>query len=420
MSRAHPLAATPELPVVVVGASLAGLAAAVRLARVGHHVVVLDRRTGPSTDPWLQPPVVELPAAWRDVFRKSGRILDASLAARGYDLVPAPPTPHEFSDGSTVALPTDRGQQYVALVGLAGERAAGAWRDLFDSADETWQLVRRAGLETEADPGDPHTARLLADPRTVESEASRLPDPRLADLVREVAWRLGSAPELTPYWLLSRLVVQRTFGRWLVTRDGVPQPSETLTRLLGRRARDRGVEVRWGVAATAVAPGRVTTADGELEAAAVISAVGWSAHTALTGKAPALIATPRLVGPFRVGTRRVPAQAPASKTAGVFAAGGPVEVVRHSSAGVTTTWTLPGRTVVSTGAPRPSGLRWHGTGTVAAFHPLDDDGVWYAGSGTIGGTEPWARLLTGALATYRVHEQVTGADIRPSNKAYRP
>jgi hypothetical protein len=65
-------------------------------------------------------------------------------------------------------------------------------------------------------------------------------------------------------------------------------------------------------------------------------------------------------------------------------------------------------------------VQWHGPATVAAFHPLDDDGVWYAGSGSIGGTEPWARLLTGALAAYRVHEQITGADIRPSNKAYRP
>lgn len=420
MSRTHPLAATPERPVVVVGASLAGLAAAVRLARVGHHVVVLDRRTGPSTEPWLQSPVVELPAAWRDVFRKSGRILEAALAVKGYELAPAPPTRHEFTDGSTVELPTDRGQQYVALAGLAGDRAAGAWRDLFDAADDTWQLVRRAGLETEADLADPRTARLLGDPRTVESEAVRLPDPRVADLVRAVAWRLGSAPEQTPYWLLSRLVVQRTFGRWLVTRDGVPQPSEKLTRLLGRRARDRGVEVRWGVTATAVAPDGVATGAGDLDAAAVISAVGRSSHAALTGNAPAAIATPRRLGPFRVGTRSIPAEAPASTTTAGAVADGPVEVVRHFPTGVTTTWTLPGRTVVSTGAPRPSGLRWQGPGTVAAFHALDDDGVWYAGSGSIGGTEPWARLLTGALATYRVHEQITGADIRPSNKAYRP
>jgi glycine/D-amino acid oxidase-like deaminating enzyme len=404
--------------VVVVGASLAGLAAAVRLARVGHHVVVLDRRTAPAGEPWLQSPVVELPAAWRDVFRKSGRILDAALAVQGYELVPAPPTLHEFSDGSSVDLPTDRGQQYVALARLAGDRAASAWRDLFDAADDTWQLVRRAGLETEADLADPRTARLLADPRTVESEAARLPDPRLADLVRAVAWQLGSTPEQTPYWLLSRLVVQRTFGRWLVTRDGVPQPSETLTGLLGRRVRERGVEVRWGVTATAVTPGSVTT-DATFEAAAVVSAVGYGSHVMLTSRTPATIALPRRLGPFRVGTRQVPVERPMSTMSVAAAGDAPVEVVRHRATGITTTWTLPGRTVVSTGAPCPSGLRWHGPGTVAAFHPLDD-GVWYAGSGSIGGTEPWARLLTGALATYRVHEQITGADIHPSNKAYRP
>jgi len=37
-----------------------------------------------------------------------------------------------------------------------------------------------------------------------------------------------------------------------------------------------------------------------------------------------------------------------------------------------------------------------------------------------GGAEPWAQLLVGALATYRIHDQLTGDDIRPSNKAYRP
>lgn len=414
MSRAHPLAATPDRPVVVVGASLAGLAAAVRLARVGHHVVVLDRRPGPS-EPWLRSPVVELPAAWRDVFRKSGRIFDAALAVEGLELVGAPPTLHEFADGSQIALPTDRGQQYAALASLVGDRAAGAWRDLVDAADDTWQRVRRAGLETEADLADP----LFADPRTVESEARRLPDERLAELVRSVARRLGSDPAETPYWLLSRLSVDRLFGRWLVTREGVPQPSETLDALLLRRAEDRGVELRWGMTATTVRPTGVTTDSGDLEAAAVVSAVGYDAHAALVGRAPATLTAPRRLGPLHVGTRRIPVEPPASTTSEVQADGGPVEVVRHSPSGTTTTWTLGERALVSQGAPSAAGLRWRGPGTVAAYHPLDD-GVWHTGSGSIAGTEPWARLLTGALATYRVHEQLTGDDIRPSNKAYRP
>ena len=29
-------------------------------------------------------------------------------------------------------------------------------------------------------------------------------------------------------------------------------------------------------------------------------------------------------------------------------------------------------------------------------------------------------LLTGALAAYRVHEDLTGQDMRPTNKAWRP
>ncbi len=416
MTRAHPLAATPDRPVVVVGASLSGLASAVRLARVGHHVVVVDRAAGASTAPWSRSPVVDLPAAWRDVFRKSGRILDAALALEGYELIPAPPTRHLFSDSSTVDLPTDRGPQHEALARLAGPRAAAAWRDLVDEADDTWQLVRRAGLEAEADLSSP----LFADRRTVESEARRMPDERVAELVRSVAVRLGSDPAETPYWLLSRLSVERLFGRWVVARDGVPQPSEVLYGLLLRRAADRGVDVRWGATATAISPDGITSDTGQLEAAAVISAVGHAEHATLTGAPPAMVAVPRRIGPFRLGTRRVPVEAPLSTTVEGPATDGPLELVQHSPSGATTTWTLPARSVVSTGAPDAAGLRWRGAATVGAFHPLEEHGVWYAGSGSIGGTEPWARLLSGALATYRVHERLTGDDIRPSNKAYRP
>jgi glycine/D-amino acid oxidase-like deaminating enzyme len=417
--RNHPRAATAARPVVVIGASLGGLAAAVRLARVGHHVVVLDEKPGPDLGPWLSRPVVALPAAWRDLFRKSGRILDAALAGEGYELVPAPPTRHEFTDGSTLDLPTDRGQQYAAIGQLAGEGAAIAWRDLLDAADETWQLVRRAGLETEADLTEFRTSRFLSDPRTIASEAERLPDERLAALVRSVAHRLGSEPAETPYWLLSRLAVERTFGLWLVMREGVPQPAETLTGLLHRRAADRGVGLRWGVTATGITRDGVATTAGDIEAAAVISAVGHASHSALTGRTVE-IALPRRLGPLRLGTRRIPADPPASTIEVGPADDGPVEVVRHGTDGVSVTWTLPGRTVTATGAPSSSGLRWHGPATIAAFHPLAGNSCVYAGSGTLGGAEPWAQLLVGALATYRIHFSLTGDDIRPSNKAYRP
>ncbi len=417
--RNHPLAATAARPVVVIGASLGGLAVAVRLARVGHHVVVLDQRSGPSSEEWLSRPVVALPAAWRDLFRKSGRILDAALASEGYELVPAPPTRHEFADGSTLDLPTDRGEQYAAVARLSGEGAATAWRDLLDTADETWQLVRRAGLENEADLTEFRTHHFFTDPRTIASEADRLPDPRLVALVRSVAHRLGSAADQTPYWLLSRPSVERTFGLWTVTRDGVPQPAETLTELLHRRTGDRGVELRWGVTATGITSGGVTTTAGDIEAVAVVSAVGHASHDALTGRTTQ-IALPRRFGPLRLGTRRIVADPPASTCVPGPGQGGPVEVVRHTADDSSVTWSLPDRTVTCTGAPSPSGLRWHGAATVGAFHPVAGDTYVYAGSGSIGGAEPWAQLLVGALATYQVHARLTGDDIHPSNKAYRP
>ena len=41
----------------------------------------------------------------------------------------------------------------------------------------------------------------------------------------------------------------------------------------------------------------------------------------------------------------------------------------------------------------------------------------HASASSPGGSEPWAQLLSGALATYAAHEFLTGDDIRPTNKA---
>lgn len=47
-------------------------------------------------------------------------------------------------------------------------------------------------------------------------------------------------------------------------------------------------------------------------------------------------------------------------------------------------------------------------------------GVYHASEFSPAGPEPWAQLLTGALAAYRVHEDLTDQDMRPSNKSWSP
>ncbi len=362
-------------PVVVVGASLGGLAAAVRLAKLGHPVTLVDQQEHPTP---AVPDLIELPAAWRDLFRKSGRILDAALAEDGLDLVPAPPT--ILSDG--VALPTDRGEQYAVLSEAYGADAADTWRDLLDALDDTWQVVRRLGLEAEFDPDDPRSAGLLRDRTSVADLATRVAPTALADHVRAVATDRGVDPAHAPGWWATRLCVRRTFGLWqLVDAHGAPQPGATLSALLLARAERRTVtRVTATVKAITLDAGGLTvttTRGADLPAAAVISAVDlWSHRSIVGGEAPAV---PRRLGPVPLHARPL--------------------------------------TLTATGTPR-----WEHRDTWRALEPVTGrPHLAYAGSGTIAGDLPWARLLVGALATYEVHAALTGADVRPANRSgHRP
>ena len=137
------------------------MAAAARLAKTGHPVELFERsvrsgRAVGSTELWpgilvdRAPSVLGFPAPWRDLFRKSGRPLEAELTRMGYALVPAEPAVYRFADGSELRLPTDRG----AAVRDPDHRATAApspssWRDLVDSLGGVWQALRPLGWEAE-------------------------------------------------------------------------------------------------------------------------------------------------------------------------------------------------------------------------------------------------------------------------------
>lgn len=361
--------------VVIVGGSLTGMAAAARLAKAGHRVVLLERqhRLGGRGAAALAD-TITLPAAWRDLFKKSGRPLEAELARRQLLLVPAPPAIHSLPDGSRLTLPTDRGGQWATLSAAYGPGVAARWRDLLDELDLNWQLLRRMGLESEFG-GRVQLSRATREtlrPRvSVEDLARRLDHPPLGELVRSVARNLGSDPRRTPGWCAARLSVERTFGRWVITdSDGFSQPTSTLVELLVDRLNLRGVERHLATTVTQIRPGAVTTDHGTWAADRIIVTLNPWAHAALVGRSDPVIE--------RAARRLRPAAGTSQ-----------------------------------------GGAQWRGWRTLLDLPPLVTGlpGVLAASSCSPGGPDPWARLLTGALATYRVHGELTGQDIRPTNKA---
>ncbi|WP_392508332.1 NAD(P)-binding protein [Naumannella halotolerans] len=319
-----------RVPVVVIGASLAGLAVAGRLALVGHRVVLHERRDRISA---LAPSVIDLPAAWRDSFRKSGRPLDLELQTLGLQWRPAPPT-----DYGVLLLPHSRGEQWETLGTRWGEPVARRWQDFLDSTDQVWQAMRPLGIESElSDPRlDRRTRQAIGWRRSLADLAAALHHDGLAELLTAIAAEHDTDPRWLPGWYATRHSIRRTFGRWQLVDAHGRTDNQALVGLLRRRLDKRGVELRLGSAIDS--PSTVTPA--ELAAAAVVDCTG--------------------------GDR----------------------------------------------------IDWRGRRTWVGLEPTTrEPGRYYAGPRTRAGSEPWAQLMSAAVAAYAVHSHRTGEDIRPVRKA---
>ena len=147
--------------VVVVGGGFGGLASAVRLAKLGHEVTLLERlgTLGGAVSTvavdgfeWDAGPTWTLvPAVVRDLFRKSGRPLERELELEPLDLV----REHWFEDGTVLGLP---GQSRAAQLAAVRRSRAGAR----PAVGGLRRLVRRrlggaAPRRTSRTPGTPTT-----------------------------------------------------------------------------------------------------------------------------------------------------------------------------------------------------------------------------------------------------------------------
>lgn len=225
----------PKGRVTVLGGTLAGMAVAVRLAKVGHDVTLVQvgDRLGPDTLPEL----FTFPAPWRDLFTKSGRPLAGELARTGHELSPV------FSRRvAGLDLPAERGAQFEVLTAAYGQPVAERWRDLLDALDDVWQARRPLGLEQEFD-ADRFAAarRRLWWGRSLAQVARRFGHPVLSEVIRGAA---EGDPRRSPADEAMWLAVERSFGLWRVTdAEGRPAPARVLVDALAGRLHTRGVTV---------------------------------------------------------------------------------------------------------------------------------------------------------------------------------
>jgi phytoene desaturase len=284
--------------VVVVGAGLGGLAAAARLAALGHRVTVCEAadRTGgklgleivdvPGTGTFrfdTGPSLVTLPHVFRDLFEATGGWpADLELTAL------EPGTRYRFADGSGFDASSDLDEHCRRLDAGLGPGAGDDWRAFTARAARVWQASRRPFLE-QALSGPGAVARLaLTQPRDIAAIAphrslrwlgrQHLRDPRLRTVLDRYATYTGSDPRRAPAALAAVAYAEQAYGSWYV-----PGGLSRLGDAVRDRAVERGATVRLGARVVEITTSGsradgVRLADGERLPADVVVANADAAH----------------------------------------------------------------------------------------------------------------------------------------------
>ena len=250
--------------VAVVGAGVGGLACAVRLARAGHAVTVLEQAPAPGG---------KCARVERDGFRFDAGPslltmpwLVRELLGERVELIRVEPvTRYRFADGSCVELSADLPRALEALETWS-PGASEDWARFLGICAAMWRASQPVLDGPPPWPPRPGAARRPPDPRdllrvrpwhTLRTLARAvIRDPRLRLVVERFATYAGADPRRAPAVLAVAGYVEHAFGAWHV-RGGMYALVEALVEEL----RSAGGELRCGVRARALtlAGGATTT-----------------------------------------------------------------------------------------------------------------------------------------------------------------
>jgi phytoene desaturase len=235
--------------ILVIGAGLGGLAAALRLARQGRAVEVWEKNAAPGGKlqelradgfTWgTGPSLLTLPRVLRDLFTAAGERLEDHLELVRLDNA----CRYFWTDGTVIDEDAAFWQRpevarFLAyargIYELSGEAyltrpPADFWRAF---APRHWAKLRHLGKVT--------TTRTLA-----REVVRRLADPHLRQIFLRFATYNGSSPYATPATFNIIPYVEAEFGAWYV-RGGLPKITEALAALAVRR----GVTFRFNTCVT--------------------------------------------------------------------------------------------------------------------------------------------------------------------------
>lgn len=243
--------------IVVIGAGMSGLAAAARLAALGHTVTVceaapstggkageLERRTAVGVFRFdTGPSLLTYPSVFRELFADTGAALDGSVELRRLD----PIARYRFADGVVLDTIADPAAMQAQLRARLGAQSADEWAAFQRRAALMWRAVEGPFLRGELRPADllraaPRWPLLhsIAPGRSLQYIAHRyLRDRHLRMMADRFASYAGSAPGRIPaaYAVIAHL--ESALGGWYV-EGGLRR----LIEAVEARARNLGAELR--------------------------------------------------------------------------------------------------------------------------------------------------------------------------------